>query len=637
MPPWLAHLFHWQRGPVPWQAVFRGALSAGPLLFLAALAGHPAAGVLAGVGAMLAGVNDRPGTRRTGIAHIGVPALAGASGILLGSVFAALVASGWWAVPLLFAVGLVSGAVSVSGPVLSAAGMQLTVATAVGAGMPLPGEPWLEALCFLGGAGWLLLLRVLLRTPGARAGALDGERAAVAGVYEALADALEAAGRPGAEAARRRLTTALDRADEALRMRRVLRTLRRSGRVEEALLAGRFAAATALCEASVALLWEGRPLSARVAEGPRRLAAAARTGALPGRLPAPASGSPARTSFDRALFEAAQVFARTEPATATPPHALDAAVRRRSRRGRMLGAAGREYGLRVAVTVSAATAAAQPLSTAHWYWLPATAAFLVKPDMGPLFSRTVSRFAGTVVGVLLFQLLWLLGGVPWWPVIVAGAAGAAVPIAGRHFAGQTTVVTVMVLAMVFMAGDTQAAGARVTHTAIACGLALLVGHLPLVFGPGARVGHRFVVGLRLTEEYVRLALAAGPDDTESVAHRRALRRAAYRALAEARGLAETASAELPWLRGRMHEWLPAMATAERVVDAATACAVRLANGAPPPEAGTAEETVGILAGAGRRLEERRAFTRPGAPARERRALGDAAERLRGVGVLTPAA
>ncbi len=65
--------------------------------------------------------------------------------------------------------------------------------------------------------------------------------------------------------------------------------------------------------------------------------------------------------------------------------------------------------MRVALCFGASAAVAQALYHSHWYgrhehwyWLPATAVFLVKPDLGPLASRVLSRAAGTVLGALLF-------------------------------------------------------------------------------------------------------------------------------------------------------------------------------------------------------------------------------------------
>ncbi|KUL48352.1 hypothetical protein ADL22_09585 [Streptomyces sp. NRRL F-4489] len=615
LPAWLAHPFRWQRLPVPWAAVARGALCAGPLLAAGIAAGHPAPGVLAGLGSMLAGVNDRPGTRRTGIVHIGLPALAAALGMLLGATLRTA-GAGWWTVPALAAVGFVSGAGSVAGPVRSTAAMQLLAATVLGAGMPLPGTPWAKALYVLAGCLWLLLLRLVLRPPRPVGGPLSGERAAVATVFDALADTLAAAGGPGAEAARRRLTAALDRADEALRLRRLTgRLLRRPPRPEDLLLAERFAAATALCEAGVALLWEARPLPARIAASPRRFAEALRTGRPPGRLAAPEHSSAARAAFDHALLDAAVAFAREHPvpapAAATPP------LRVLTRPRGVLSPAARDYGLRVAVCVAASTAVALLLRPGHWYWLPVTVTFLVKPDLGPLFSRTVNRSAGTAAGVAVFAAAGLSlsgAGWAWWPALVAGAGGALLPFATRHFALQTGAVTVMVLSFAYVGAAAAAplgggyphiavltAAERIADTFLACVIVLLVGHLPRLADPGRRVGPRVTEALRATERFLRYVLEPGPgqDPARSAlagtasygtdpARRRALRRAAYRTLGEARAAAETAAAEFRTDRAPGPDWLTVVAAAERIVDAATACAVRLDRGARRPSPDEAE-------------------------------------------------
>ncbi|MGW9047076.1 FUSC family protein [Streptomyces lydicus] len=613
VPAWLAHPFRWQRLPVPWAAVARGALCAGPLLGAGIATGHPAPGVLTGLGSMLAGVNDRPGTRRTGIVHIGLPALASGLGMLMGASLQT-VGAGWWVVPALFAVGFVSGAGSVAGPVRSNAGMQMLATTVLGAGMPLPGAPWAKALYVLAGCLWLLLLRLVVRSPRPTGGALSGERAAVATVFDALSGALAAAGGPGAEAARRRLTAALDRADEALRLRRLTgRLLRRTAGTQELLLTERFAAATALCEASVALLWEARPLPARVAESPRRFADALRTGQPPGRLSAPETSTPARGAFDQALLDAAVAFARREPsptqgaAEQDPvPVAREAlrALGGRSRPGPgLFGPAGRDYGLRVAVCIAASAAVALLLRADHWYWLPATATFLVKPDLGPLFSRTVNRFAGTLAGVLVFAGAGELLTGSWWPALVAGAGGALLPFAVRHFALQTVAITLMVLSFVYVGGAREAATERIVDTSIACAIVLVVGHLPRLADPRRRVGQRVTSALRATERFLRHVLEAEPgaDTTE----RRALRRAAYRALGEARAAAETAAAELLAARDRNPDWLTVVSAAERIVDAATACAVRLDHGAHRPSIEEAERLCRALAAMADALEDPR--------------------------------
>ncbi|MEV7180858.1 FUSC family protein [Kitasatospora sp. NPDC093679] len=586
-PGWLLHPLRWQRGPVPWAAVARGALGTGPVLAVCLAAGQPQVGVLAGLGAMFAGINDRPGTWRSGVLHMAVPALAGALGLLVGQSAGA----GARVLPVLALVGLVSGAVSVAGPVWSLAGLQLLVLTAVGGGMQLTVPAWLGASAFLAGAAWLLLLRLTVRRPGRR---LHDERAAVAGVYDALADALEAVGTPAAEPARRALTAALDRADEALRLRALIRLPGPGRPAVDLRLAARLGTAAALCEAAVALLWEGEPLPARIADGPRRLAEAVRGDTTPGPLPAPVSDTPARSAFDRAVLEAGVAFGAAAPGAPPPP----------ARRPLVhpAGPAGREYGLRVAACVTVSTGVALLLHTGHWYWLPATAAFLVKPDLGPLFSRVVSRFAGTAAGVLAFvPLAGLLTG-RWWPAAAVALGAALVPLAVRHFALQTAVVTVTVLSFVSVGGDRQAAASRLADTAVACLLVLLVGHLPRLADTQARVGHRSAHALRHTRRYLQHVLAGGPGDPDghpagdSAGHaaeqRAELRRAAYQALAEARTAAETAAAELH--TGRGPDWLGVTTGAERIVDAATACAVRLEHGAARPAAPAARRVTEAL-------------------------------------------
>ncbi|MGZ0235631.1 FUSC family protein, partial [Streptomyces sp. CPS1] len=216
-PLWLAHALRAQRGPVPWSAVTRGALAAGPLLLAGVGTGHTAPGVLAAIAAMLAGVNDRPGSRRASVERLGVPALAGALGLLAGT----YAGRDLGAVPLtlvLTLLGLVAGSISAVGAVASAAGTQLLVGAAIGAGMPAAESGWQRALAFLAGAGWLLVLRLALPTPGSFAGdfRFDGERAAVAEVYDAVAALLDAVGGERAAARRAALTAALDHAQDAL-------------------------------------------------------------------------------------------------------------------------------------------------------------------------------------------------------------------------------------------------------------------------------------------------------------------------------------------------------------------------------------------------------------------------------------
>ncbi|MFF2515743.1 FUSC family protein [Streptomyces sp. NPDC058086] len=574
VPPWLAHALRAQRGPVPWSAVVRGALAAGPLLLVAVLSGRTSVGVVAALGAMLAGINDRPGSRRAAVRRLGVPALAGAGGLLVGS-YAGQHVGAVTLTLLLTVLGLLAGAVSAVGPVASGAGTQLLVAAAIGAGMPLPEPGWQRALIFVAGAGWLLALRLALPTPGATAGdyRFDGERDAVGSVYDAVAALLEAVGGPDAPGRRVALTAALDHAQDALGGPRLRRY---ASSAAERRLHAQYAASLPLAEAATALAWAGEAVPARAAEGPRRLALAVRTDTHTGSLPAPKRSAPALRALDDALLHAADAF---------DGGGDDNALHTRRRTGTSLartalGSAGREYGLRVALCFGASAAVAQALhharwygSHAHWYWLPATAVFLVKPDLGPLASRVICRAAGTVLGAVVFAGFAALLPRPAGLVALVALCGALIPVATRHFAAQTAVVTVLVLSLVMVGGEPGASWSRIGETLLACAIVLLVGHLPALGQRGGGVRARLTRAAEAAHMYLAHVLDDGTTDDR--AGRWALRREAYRALAEARASIDLAAAELPALARHAEGTDEVAATLERLVDTTTACAVQL--------------------------------------------------------------
>ncbi|MEU1405140.1 FUSC family protein [Streptomyces sp. NPDC005728] len=573
LPPWLAHALRTQRGPVPWSAVTRGALAAGPLLLAGVLGGRVADGVVAAIAAMLAGINDRPGSRRASVRRLGVPALAGAVGLLVGTYTGVQLAAVSLTL-LLTVLGLAAGGISAVGPVASAAGTQLLVTAAIDAGMPAAESGWERALAFLAGAGWLLLLRLALPTPGALAGdfRFDGEREAVADVYDAVAALLDAAGGDTATARRAALTAALDHAQDALAGPRLRRC---ASSAAERRLHAQYAAALPLAEAATALAWAGEPVTARASEGPRRLAAAVRGNTGTGPLPAPSRSAPALRALDDALLRAAEAFDRTE----SGEHRLLA--RRRSAKDAVraaLGTGGREYGMRVALCFGASAAVAQALHHTrwygqhqHWYWLPATAVFLVKPDLGPLASRVLSRATGTVLGALVFAGLAALLPRPEGLIVLVAVCGALVPVATRNFGALTAVVTVLVLALVMVGGEPQASASRIGETLLACAIVLIVGHLPMPGERGGGVRARLAVAGRAAHAYLVHVLSESGDRAE----RWALRREAYRTLAEARTAIALAAAELPALARHTEGTDAVAAVLERLVDTTTACAVHL--------------------------------------------------------------
>ncbi|SEQ54004.1 Uncharacterized membrane protein YccC [Streptomyces sp. yr375] len=578
LPPWLAHPLRAQRGPVPWSAVTRGALAAGPLLLVGILVDRTSLGVVAAIAAMLAGINDRPGSRRVSVRRLGEPALAGAGGLLVGT-YAGDHVGAVALTAVLTGLGLLAGGMSAIGPVASGAGTQLLVGAAIGAGMPVPEPGWTLALAFLAGAVWLLALRLALPTPGAMTGdfRFDGERDAVARVYDAVAELLAAAGTEHATARRSALTAALDHAQDALAGPRLRRYASSSA---ERRLHAQYAAALPLAEAATALAWAGEPVSERALAGPRRLAAAVREDTRTGPLPAPSRSAPALRALDDALLHAADAF--------DDGGGGDLHTRRRGARALLraaFGAGGREYGLRVGLSFGASAAIAQALHHSHWYgqhthwyWLPATAVFLVKPDLGPLVSRVLSRAAGTMLGALLFAGFAAVLPRPEGLVALVALCGALIPVSTRHFAAQTAVATVLVLSLVMVGGEPQASVSRIAETLLACAIVLIVGHLPMAGKRGGQVRAQLAVAVGAAHAYLTHVLV-GPDGSDDGSDDRAvrwtLRREAYRTLAEARTASALAAHELPALARHTEGTDEVAALLERLVDTTTACAVHL--------------------------------------------------------------
>ncbi|MGW1140942.1 FUSC family protein, partial [Streptomyces zhihengii] len=258
---------------------------------------------------------------------------------------------------------------------------------------------------------------------------------------------------------------------------------------------------------------------------------------------------------------------------------------------RAAGAAGREYGVRVGLCCAVSAALALVLGQQHWYWLPATAVFLVKPDLGPLASRAVCRALGTVVGAVLCAGLLATGPGPKALTATVAVCGALVPFATRHFAAQTAVVTVLVLCLVALAGEPPATGERVVQSLLACATVLVVGHLPLPGRHGNAVRHRLDVAGDAAGRYLDHVLTS-PGDR---AGRRVLRREAYRAAAAAQTAAGLSAAELPSIARHSAGAQHIASGLTGLLDSITACAVEADDRAAPVSRGDADHLGARLA------------------------------------------
>src|SRR4051812_10511525 len=206
-PHWLVQLLRPKSVPVAWTRVVRAPVAIAGTIALGMALGRLDIGVLLSMGALCATFGDADGPYRYRFRRIGWAALGGGLGFFLGSLTGG---NGWWSAVVVVVLAGASALVSVNGNIASLAALQLLVFATLGSGTPR--DPLFATGWFLAGAGFAWLLAI----GGWAVKATGPERAAVAVVYDELAVMLAASGTPVAREGRRRLTTALNQAYDAL-------------------------------------------------------------------------------------------------------------------------------------------------------------------------------------------------------------------------------------------------------------------------------------------------------------------------------------------------------------------------------------------------------------------------------------
>ncbi|MGX7823531.1 FUSC family protein [Actinokineospora sp. 24-640] len=558
-PHWLRELLTQNPVPIPWKRAIRAAIAlAGPIAVGLAL-GHGQIGVLVSIGALCVTFADADGPYGYRAQRIGAAALLGTLGYLLGT----LVEPAWL---LLVVIAAVSAFISAAGSTASMAGLQLLVFAVVGTGQAA--DPWLATGCFAAGA---LLAAALALAAWPVSGAAV-ERDAVAAVYEELAAMLAASGTEQAREARRGLTSALDRAyDALLEARSRLAGRDRSYRRLFVLLTE----TTPAIEAAVALVNASRPAPPAVASYLFDAALRIRVREPLAEPPeAPADAGPAVRQLHAGLRAVAE-FRRGDDDT---DHRADA--RPLGERVRQwwdtvaLGAVTWSLVLRLALCVGLAVLAGELLPLEHSFWVPLTVAIVLKPDFGSVFGRAVLRGLGTVAGVLLGAAVLAIDPSPWLLVLIVAVVAIGLPIGQvRNYGMFSTFVTPLVIVQLDLAnaGEWGLVGARLLDTALGCVIVLVFGYL---LWPGARrprVGADLADALDLLADYLGDAL--GPEPRE----RSTLRRACYRALADLRTVFQQSLVE-PFRAGRQAAaWWPVIMTMERLTDAVTGAVLAAAR------------------------------------------------------------
>ena len=597
-PAWLEHLVRTNRPPVPWADVLRFAVTiTAPLALSLLISGalHDPATVGAGVfgmtGALAATLAPQPGPLRDKLRRIVSAAGFGGLGLVLGQY---AVGGGWEPVVVIAAVSVLSALLSSVNAALSLGSLQLLVYTALASGLQTPLPAWQEVGFFVAGAAWATLT-TLVQSAAERG---DPDRAAVAAVFTAIADLLAAAGTPGAEDARRALTTALNAGYD-----RVIRSRSRSaGRTRElSELAGVLNASAPLVEGAVALARAGEAADPDDVAAVRALAAAV-TGGRPlpeQRPPALTSGHPAARAVRHGIRLAWNVVG-------DPEERAGAAVARPrpDRRTRLRDLADRTvasteslaFAVRLALCMSIGEVVRQTLPFPRPYWVLLTVAIVLKPDFGSVFTRAVQRGVGTLLGVVVGSLLLLEIPRNGWILLAMAAAAAVLPWArGASYGVFSVFLTPLVLFLLDLVtpGGSGLVTARLIDTLIGCGIVLVIGYLLWPQTWRAPLDDALRAAVLALDEFVAAAFAGDP------AERRRARRRNYRALTELQTQLQRRLAEPPPISTRAAAWWPVIVQLERTSDAVTGAVIATRGGEPAPD----PVQVAALRRAIRRLED----------------------------------
>ena len=116
------------------------------------------------------------------------------------------------------------------------------------------------------------------------------------------------------------------------------------------------------------------------------------------------------------------------------------------------------HGVRLAVGIGLATAIAAASGLPHAYWLPMTIAWITRPDLAGTVSRVAARILGTVVGLGICAVGLLAFGASGYAAAILGAvaAGLAIAFIWANYAVAVTGVTVMVVVVFSLDGDSVA-------------------------------------------------------------------------------------------------------------------------------------------------------------------------------------
>ncbi|WP_426689364.1 FUSC family protein [Rhodanobacter ginsengiterrae] len=491
-----------KRPDVPWRVVIRNTAAVVLPLGIGMATGHPQIGLGVGAGALNTMFSDQPGPYRQRLRQLLLAALAAALASLVGFLI------GGQLLPMLLATaicGFCGGLLVVFGTDTARVGMTSMILLVVTASTPTTLGNALGSAALIFGGGLLLASFSLAAWPLQR---YWPERHALVGVYRGLAALAREASRDDTD------VPALSEAMTSLQQT-LLGRHRSHGRAMEAFgvlleLAERIRLElTAMTELhdGIAVQVDFRAAVAGVLDA---IAEALEDGDSPERATAllPSLQAHAPGGIAEAGSHAS---AATRASRATHVHALigqlAAAVRNADwagSRGELRASAAEtrlpstlrsgaawatlrasltprsvafRHAVRMAVCLSVTLALSRLLQLPHGYWLPMTAAIVLRADFGATFNFGLLRVLGTVLGLVLTTvLLYITPDQPWAHLaLMALLCMAFRYLASAHYGIAVAALTGTVVILLSFEGVAPGAAVvdRVINTALGCGIALL--------------------------------------------------------------------------------------------------------------------------------------------------------------------
>lgn len=177
------------------------------------------------------------------------------------------------------------------------------------------------------------------------------------------------------------------------------------------------------------------------------------------------------------------------------------------------------HALRCSVVLTLAMAVAHYAGLEHGYWLPMTAAIVLRPDFGSTLNFGLLRVLGTILGLILTTALLYLSPDSIWAhlVLMTVLCFAFRYLAGAHYGVAVAALTGTVVILLAFEGVAPgvSVNARVLNTALGSGLALLA----YIVWPTWEHGRARPALAAMLEAYAHYLHTLADDDDDSDARR----------------------------------------------------------------------------------------------------------------------